>query len=98
MIIPHLGLRIEPLSIPGRYFVFSKHPCGVLMADAATVTLLVQISKMRDRLILDDEVARAFKDSFIARTSSTEDDASRRLAQIVAALSAAGIDLEPQLA
>ncbi|GGL50492.1 hypothetical protein [Planomonospora parontospora] len=80
-------VRIEPLSIKGRYFLFARQPPTVMMIDSMTA-LVVRLAQDPDTA--PGEVRQRFRE-LTSRRGLSPDAADAQFDVAVAALKAAGL-------
>lgn len=88
MYYPRLSLRVEPMSIKGRFFLFSRNPPLVMMVDTIVPVVLNMIEQQAD----PSEARASFARTMAAKGISLE-AAEAKFDGVIATLSAAGLTL-----
>ncbi|MFJ2821929.1 hypothetical protein ACIO7M_12530 [Streptomyces toxytricini] len=83
----HAGVRIEPISVKGRYFLFAQEPPTVMILDAATV-LVIRLAQAEPAP--EDTVRVRFR-GLMARRGTDTGTSDRLFDDAVASLRTAGL-------
>ena len=84
-------LRIRPLSVPGRYFLFAQDPPVVLMIDASTALVARLLDTHVEPTVAEERFVAA-----LAAKGLAPETASDRFRRATAVLRDAGLTLQPR--